>query len=182
MPRYSRRAKIEELVTWINERFVPEAAVWKTPSQVAEDFYAWEKENEGVSSFNYPHRRVVWEDYPYQLRGAAKALMQSHYVGELGDWTAKSIKLYELERVAEGSEWAEGPNGDAVARKTGAPGEAGETTRLLFGWSDGASETIDLSRFGAGELTIIAGVSGEKKKVDAAKAPIGPEPVVVEDP
>lgn len=182
MPRHSRREKIMQLVNWINERYLPDTAVWKTPNQAAKDFYAWEKENEGVSSFHYPHRKVVWEDYPYRLRGAAEALIGSHYVAEISDWTAQKIKLYELERVMEGSEWAEGTRGDAMARKAGTRDEPGETTRLLFGWSDGATETIDLSRYGTSNLTVIAGASGKRTQADAATVPIGPEPVVIELP
>ena len=181
-PRHSRRAQIVEIVTWINENFLPEVAVWKTSNQVAADFYAWEGENPGVSSFHYPHRKVVWEDYPYVLRGAAGALMHSHFVSEVDGLVSDEVKLYELVRVQANSEWVEDERGRPVARKVVEPGKAGDTTRLLFGWSQGDVHEVDLSRYGLGTVTLIDGVSGERRPAGAGSVPVGPKPIVVEIP
>ncbi len=175
-PRHSRRPQIVELVRWINENFEGEVA-WKTSNQVAADFYRWEREHPSESSFHYPHRKVVWDDYPYALRGAAQALMGSHFVGQVED-LPDEIKLYELVRVQKGSEWVEDERGLPVARKSGEPEMPGDTTRLLFGWSEAAVQEVNLSRYGSDSLTLIEGASGERRAVGAARVPIGPTPVV----
>lgn len=122
--RSSQRKNVSQLVLWINENFVPQQARWNTPNGVAQEFAAWEAAHPGHSSFHYPYRKQNWDAYPYKLKGAAKALIGSHYVGALPDWQAKKVHVYALERVKPGSEWYTDDNNEVRVR--------GETSRLFL--------------------------------------------------
>lgn len=172
--RVSQRKNASQLVEWINDNFVPQGARWNTPQGVAQEFYEWEAKNPGRSSFHYPHRKQNWDAYPYRLKGAAKALIGSHYVRAISDWRAKGISVYELARVKSGAEWYTDENNQVRAR--------GETSRLLLAWSDQKQQAIDLSKYSPGRLTVIRGSTGESRTVEATAVPVGAEPVVIEAP
>jgi len=169
-PNRSQRKNVQELVAWINDNFVPDVAYWDTPNGVANSFYELEARQPGVPQFHYASRKRDWDAYPYRMKGAARALIGSHFVRALKDWSG--IQAFELERVKPDSEWYTDPNNEVKVK--------GATSRLVLAWSDAGSRTIDVSRFAAGNVKVIRGTSGEISTAKAAAVPVGTEPVIVE--
>jgi hypothetical protein len=172
MRRISQRRNIEQLVAWINENFVPDTARWDTPNGVADAFRELAGRQPAASHFRYPHRRRDWEAYPYRLKGAAHALIGSHFVRALADGGAPGIRAFELARVKPGAEWFTDENNEVRVK--------GETTRLFLVWSDGGRQSLDLSRYAAGKGRLIRGASGESAVVELKAILVGEEPVIIE--
>lgn len=169
--RVSQRKNVQELVEWINASFVPAAARWATPNDVAREFYAWEKQHPGVSSFHYPHRKQNWDAYPFRLKGLAKALISAHYVRAISDWRGQGVEVHEFERVKPGSAWY---TDDANAVRV-----RGETTKLYIVWA-GKPAKVDLSKLAGLKVTVIRGGGGQGRSVDANTVAVDAEPLVVE--
>ena len=172
MRRASQRKNLEQLVAWINERFVPDVAYWATPNAVADAFREMESRQQPSSQFQYLLRKRDWTAYPYRLKGTSQALIDSHLVRVISEGGAQRMRVYELARVKPGSEWVTDDNNDVQVK--------GETTRLFLAWSEGGPQNLDLSRYAKGKGRLIRGASGESSVVDLSALPVGEEPVVVE--
>ncbi|HDJ89731.1 MAG TPA: hypothetical protein ENG40_03465 [Thermoprotei archaeon] len=77
---------IEDFFTWLNKYFVGKQtikgniiAVYSTASQIADEYYSWEKKHPGRSSFSY----MAGEEYPYYTEFAKNLLLNSEYNGEI---------------------------------------------------------------------------------------------------
>lgn len=169
-PNHSQRENVTALVSWINENFVPQVARWDDPNGVAEEFYAQEARQPGVSQFYYSERKKDWDKYPYRLKGAARELAGSHYVKTLADWEAQGVRAFELARVKSGSEWFVDEANRVQVRGAASP--------LVLAWAEKEPRKIDLKRYGAASIKRVDGVTGESSVADAGAAPVGVEPVI----
>ena len=86
-PNYGSRYHdhIEDFFTWLNKYFINKKtvkgytiAVYATASQVADEYYSWEKNHPGRSSFSY----TEGGKYPYYTEFAKNILLNSEYQGE----------------------------------------------------------------------------------------------------
>jgi len=87
-PNYGDRYNdhIEDFFSWLNKYFINKRtpsgnliAVYSTASEVADQYYEWEKKHPGSSSFNY----VEGDPYPYICEYSKDKLLNSEYIGEV---------------------------------------------------------------------------------------------------
>lgn len=87
-PNYGDRYNdhIEDFFSWLNKYFINKRtpsgnliAVYSTASEVADQYYEWEKRHPGSSSFNY----VEGNPYPYICEYSKNKLLNSEYIGEV---------------------------------------------------------------------------------------------------
>ncbi len=87
-PNYGDRYNdhIEDFFGWLNKYFINKRtpsgniiAVYSTASEVADQYYEWEKKHPGSSSFSY----VEGDPYPYICEYSKNKLLNSEYIGEV---------------------------------------------------------------------------------------------------
>jgi len=108
-PNYGDRYndEIEDFFGWLNKYFINKKtpggnviAVYSTASEVADQYYEWEKTHPGSSSFSY----VEGEPYPYICEYSKDKLLDSEYVGEVNlgvdivafKFRSSSVKIFLL--------------------------------------------------------------------------------------
>ena len=77
---------IEDFFSWLNKYFINKKtpsgnliAVYSTASEVADQYYDWERKHPGSSSFSY----VEGDPYPYICKYSKDKLLDSEYMGEV---------------------------------------------------------------------------------------------------